>query len=264
MSVGRIGFIGTGSITEAIVTGLATSADVPTEVWLSPRNAQIADRLAQAYPMVQVAGENQEVVDRCDVVCLAVRPQVAESVLQALRFSGRHHVISFIATYGLDKLRTLITPAKTLVRAAPLPTVAEHLCNTLVFPADDIARSLFTQLGGAIEVGSEEAFDVLFSATATMGSYFALLHNQARWLEQHGSTYSEARDYLASLHFGLASVARKTQTRFDELSTEFTTAGGLNEQVLDALGAHRVFNAFDDAFNQVLHRIGGTVSQRNE
>lgn len=265
MNAGRIGFIGTGNITEAVVTGLATCADAPTEVWLSPRNAQVAGRLAQAYPtMVRVASENQEVVDRCDTVCLAVRPQIAEGVLQALQFSGHHRVISFIATYGRDKLSALVTPAKTVVRAAPLPTVAEHLCNTLVFPANDLARRLFTQLGGAIEVGSEEAFDVLFAATATMGSYFALLHNLACWLEQHGSSYGEARDYLAGLHFGLASVARKTQTRFDELSGEFTTAGGLNEQVLDALGAHRVFGAFDDALDQVLHRISGTSSLRNE
>ncbi len=255
MSISKIGFIGTGDITEAIVTGLATCQEVPAEVWLSPRSTHIAGRLAQAYPMVRVAADNQEVVDRCDLVCLAVRPQVAEDVLQSIRFSARHHVISFIATFRLDRLQRLVAPARTIVRAAPLPTAAEHLCNTLLFPADPVARALFMPLGGALEIGNEEAFDVLFSATATMGSYFALLHNQAQWLEKHGLSYGEAREYLAGLYFGLASIARKTETGFAELSKEFTTTGGLNQQVLDTLNAHRVFNAFDHAFDQVLQRI---------
>jgi pyrroline-5-carboxylate reductase len=257
MNDSKIGFIGTGTITEAVIKGLTSSPDVPSEIWVSPRNACIASQLAHAYPLVHVACGNQEVADRCDVICLAVRPQVAEDVLGSIRFSGRHHVISFIAAYGIGKLQDLVAPAKKLVRAAPLPTVAEQLCSTIVFPPDEIARRLFIKLGGAIEVASEEAFNVLFSATATMGSFFALLENQARWLERNGLSYPDAREYLASLYFGLASVAREKNGDFAVLSKEFTTTGGLNQQVLDALNSTRVFDAFDQAFDQVLQRLGG-------
>lgn len=261
MRIAKIGFIGTGTITEAIVTGLAACPSVPAEIWLTPRNAAIADRLAQTYPMVRVAGDNQEVADRCDVVCLAVRPQVAEAVLQAMQFSAQHRIISFVATFGIETLRRLVAPASTIVRATPLPTAAAHLCKTIVFPADSVARDIFTPLGGALEVGNEAAFDVLSSATATMGSYFALLHNQARWLEKQGLSYGEAREYLASLYFGLASIARATETGYAELSKAYTTAGGLNQQVLDTLNADGVFDAFDSAFDQVLQRIGRTPRQ---
>src|SRR4051812_6890899 len=54
----RIGFIGTGRIAEAVVTGLCTSAAPPDEVLLSPRNAAIAQRLAMRFPIVQIAANN--------------------------------------------------------------------------------------------------------------------------------------------------------------------------------------------------------------
>ncbi len=60
------GFIGTGTITTALVTGLCTSPRPPEELWVSPRNAEKAARLASAFDSVRVAAGNQEVLDRTD------------------------------------------------------------------------------------------------------------------------------------------------------------------------------------------------------
>src|SRR3546814_5110849 len=93
----RLGFIGTGTIAAAIVAGLALSGEEP--ILLSPRNADIAARLSARFSHVGVANDNQAVLDQTDLVILAVRPPIADSVLEDLKFGhdprlqiGRAHV----------------------------------------------------------------------------------------------------------------------------------------------------------------------------
>ena len=75
------GVLGVGALGAAIVTGLCEDVDDAPEVLLSPRNAEIAAGLAQRFPTVEVAADNQAVVDGAAVVIVCVRPQVAETVL---------------------------------------------------------------------------------------------------------------------------------------------------------------------------------------
>jgi pyrroline-5-carboxylate reductase len=251
----RLGFIGTGSITEAIIDGLAASSRHPAEVVVSPRNAEVAARLARRHAFVRVAPDNQYVLDRCDVVCLAVRPQIAEEVLAELRFSERHHVLSFIATFRMDRLERLLPNVARLTRLAPLPMVARKLGTTIIHPRDRVAADLFDAVGTALESDDEAGFDVLFAGTALMGCFFATLHAQAAWLRERGVDQDTARSYLASLYLGLSAVAKDSDASFDELAHEFSTRGGLNEQVTKHLADHGVFQAHAQALDGVLRRI---------
>ena len=45
---------------------------------VSQRSADISDRLAADFPQVIVSSDNQAIVDGCDTVVLAIRPQIAE------------------------------------------------------------------------------------------------------------------------------------------------------------------------------------------
>jgi pyrroline-5-carboxylate reductase len=251
----RIGFIGTGTITEAIIDGLAATPAPPTEIHVSPRNADIAARLASKHAFVRVARENQHVLDECDVVCLAVRPQIAEGVLAELKFSPRHHVLSFVATYRLERLRKLLPGVAHLARLAPLPMVARKLGTTIVHPKDPVAAALFNSIGMALETDDEADFDVLCAATALMGGFFAMLDAQAGWLQGKGIDPDVARNYLAALYFGLSSVAKETETSYTGLAREFSTLGGLNEQVINDLAGDGVFKSHAHALDRILERI---------
>ena len=71
----RLGFVGTGVITEAVVTGLlATDLEI-AEVHVTKRNQEVSARLAASSARVQVHASAQAVVDCSDLVFLAVRPQ---------------------------------------------------------------------------------------------------------------------------------------------------------------------------------------------
>jgi hypothetical protein len=84
----RLGFIGTGSITSSVVTGLVKSNWNFHEISLSPRNSVVAARLAELNRNIRVRTGNQAVLEESEVVFLAVRPQIARDVDRSLSNSG--------------------------------------------------------------------------------------------------------------------------------------------------------------------------------
>ncbi len=178
----NLGFIGTGTISAAIVRGLGDGFGERSTIHLSPRSKAVATALAAEFAHVHVAASNQAVLDASNVVMLAVRPQVAREVIPPLRFRPDHHVISLIATLSLEALGDLVTPARTIAKAVPLPAVALGRGATAIYPPDPVAAGLFDRTGTAIQVDDPMKFDALTAATATMASYFAFADAIASWL----------------------------------------------------------------------------------
>jgi pyrroline-5-carboxylate reductase len=254
----KIGFLGTGTITSAMVTGL-NAANRRDAIRLSPRNAIVAAELAASFPEVTIAASNQQVLDESDVVVIAVRPQIAREVLSELRFRGDHHVISLVSGFPVRRLSELVAPATRITRAVPLPAMAKRRSPTAIFPPDPIAVELFGAVGAAFEVASESEFDALCVATATMASYFAFADTAAAWLARHGIAQLQARDYVTQIFSGLTDTAREAPERdFQTLAREHATKGGTNEQVLASLNQHGVFEHFSDALDAILRRVTAT------
>jgi pyrroline-5-carboxylate reductase len=217
-----LGFVGTGTITASIVTGLCAVPESSNRIWLSPRNADVAARLASTCSQATVAGSNQQVLDRSDIVFLAVRPQIAHDVLRGLRFRPDHRVISLIATFSRDRIAALVAPATSISCAVPQPTVAARLGPTVIFPPDPVARTLFARLGTAVEVNSESELRALWASTAAMASYFSTLDTLASWLIRNGVHAKTARDYIAAMFRGLSHVPLASGAPFGELADEFS------------------------------------------
>ena len=129
----RIGFLGTGAITEAVVTGLATAPE-PPDIVVSPRTIARSRALAQRFGNVAVAADNQAVLDRADIAVLALRPQDIVTALKPLCFRGDHIVVSFVALLPLESLRRLVEPADQLCRAIPLPCAAKRVGPLALWP----------------------------------------------------------------------------------------------------------------------------------
>ncbi|MEP9324930.1 pyrroline-5-carboxylate reductase [Paraburkholderia phymatum] len=256
----RLGFIGTGTITQAVVSGML-SLGVPFErIALSPRNEKTAAALAARDARIRVCASNQAVLDDSGVVCLAVVPQIAQDVLGALTFDARHHVISFMAGVSLEQLRALTRTGGKVVRTVPLPAVAQGKGSTAICPADEVARAIFAPLGEAVEVDSEAKFDALSAVTATMASFYAVLEAQASWLVEQGLDYADARAFLSGYCVGLANDTTRTAEAFSAMLAHSMTPGGINEQLHNALSRQGAYALYHDALDRVLRRISGRAS----
>jgi len=251
------GVLGVGAIGAAIVTGLCENVDEPLEVLLSPRNARIAAGLAQRFATVDVAADNQAVVDGAPVVVVCVRPQVAQAVLSELRFPADRVVISAMAGVPVNTLQRLVAPATDVARAIPLPSVARRDGITPVHPPNAAATALFDRLGETVELADVRAFDAFSASTATIAAHFAYLNAIAAWLESQEIPAPAARRYVASMFAGLAEATRSGE-RFEQLAREHATSGGINDQFLNALERGGTFEHVRLGLQRVLDRLNAT------
>ncbi|WP_321472636.1 pyrroline-5-carboxylate reductase [uncultured Paludibaculum sp.] len=254
-----LGFVGTGAITEAIVTGLSTPGGPDHPIRLSPRNASVAAALAARFSNVSVCASNQAVLDTCDTVVVAVRPQVAPEVLSALRFSSSHTVISLIAGFSALRIADLVNPATRISRAIPLPSVAQRRSPIAVYPPQSAAADLFAPLGQIFGIETEAHLNAFSTATSTMAAYFAFMGHIASWVAAKGIAEQQARQYIALLFAGLADTGLETSERTaSDLAAAHSTPGGLNEQLLRHLTDHQVFDTLTEALDAVHRRaVGG-------
>lgn len=251
----RLGFVGTGAITSAIVTGLNAAGGGDT-ILVSPRNVDNATALAAKFPSVKVAASNQAVLDGSDVVMLAVRPQVAAEVLCELKFRADHQVISLMAITPLEQVRAMVVPARTVTRAVPLPLVADRCGPTPIYPPDQVTAGIFNRIGTAIEATSADQFSAFCASTATMAPYFTFAEEIAAWLTRHGVPAADARRYVGTVFQGLGNIAATTQEHsLAALAAEFATRGGINEQVVAHLKERGAFDALSEGLDAVLQRM---------
>lgn len=252
----KIGFIGIGTIAGAIIQGLCTSEAEGLAIFVSPRNEKLSSSLAARYGNVSRLESNQEVVDRSDVVVIAVRPPVAREVLAALRFRADQTVVSLVALLPFAPLRELTRPAAVACRAIPLPTVTQHNCPIPLYHADERVTRLFGYLGETLPVSDEEGLHALWTLTGLITPYYDLMARLSEWTVAHGVRPETATAYVADLFQSLSFLAQRSEPiDFGELAKHAATPGGINEQAGAAIAAAGAHRAWEEAAGRVLMRF---------
>ncbi|TCT44696.1 pyrroline-5-carboxylate reductase [Martelella mediterranea] len=251
-----IGFIGTGEITKAVVTGLSTLETDKPDILVSPRNEAIAAELAEKFDNVEIASSNQAVIDGADTVCLALRPLDAEGIMADLSFGTAHHVVSFMPTFGVERLQPLVAPAEKITLVTPLPAVAFHGGPTPIYPPDDALVALFDRLGTAVAVETPEEYQALCVATATLAGAFNYYGTIQAFLKAKNVPDAQARKFSGAVFYALAATAKtKPELSFEGLTHEAATRGGTNEQVLKHLKDEGVYDALAKALDGIWDRF---------
>lgn len=252
----RLGFIGTGVITEAIITGLLRSDIHLTELVVSRRNQVVSARLAALSDLVRICDDNQAIVEASDLLFLAVRPQDARAVLSPLRFADQQHVCSLIATLPAETLQDWIGTRTRIFRSIPLPAVAEQCGVTAIFPHDDVGQEIFSQLGTVVSARTIDEFDAFATASALMATYFGILDSAAEWLVSNCIERENAQNYLNGIFLGLANTSATSGAKaYETLRTEHSTPGGLNKQMFDVFATSGGTDALNKAMTDVMKRV---------
>ena len=240
-----------------MVRGLLTKPAAVPHVMVSMRSADISARLAAEFPQVVVSNDNQAIVDGCDTVVLAIRPQIASDVIRPLRFRDGQRVISVVAATGRQALLDWTGADVELTQAIPLPFVARRKGVTAVYPPDEATAAIFNVLGNSVECETKAEYDLLAAASALMATYFGIMHRTTEWLADNGLPEEKGRAYLTPLFAGLAETAALAEKdmKFIDMSRGFATEGGLNEQVFQDFDGEGGTDALRQALDNVLKRI---------
>lgn len=256
----RLGFIGTGVITSALVRGLCTSNQAIKSVWVSPRNAKKAENLKNAFERVTVGRSNQDVIDNSDIVVIAILPQ-NRSILSHLKFRSDQNVVNLLAGTRNSSIMRIVKPARIITRVILLPSAEKHIGPIAIYPHNEIICEIFRPLGKLIVVSEEHLIELFSIITALMAPYFTLVNKIANWAVGEGLDRKNATLYTMSMFGALSKMAEDLEDGdLDVLIKESMTPGGINELALKTINENGGFENFEAALRTVYKKNNDEIS----
>jgi len=250
-----LGFVGTGTLAEAVIHGLQETGASHHRFLLSPRSEEKSRALAAAYANTTRAESNEAVVAESDIVLLGVLPKQI-GLLGGLPFRKDQIIVSFLAGVSVELVRARVTPATRVVRMIPLPCIEYGKGPILMTPPDPAVEALFAPVGELVIAERESDLDAISIASGLMSSHFQMQNAVVDWLRARGISDAQSSGFVRSLYIGLGELALRDERRRGSLPPEnYETKGGLNEtaraylnrvgwfdemaKVLDVIDAHR-------------------------
>ena len=252
----RLGFIGTGKIASSVITGICNSKISFKKILVSPRNRNIAQKLKRKFRKVSIAKNNQEIVNACNWVFLAVTPKVGKKIIPNLKFRSNQKVISFIATINLAQLKKAIGKKVNIVRAIPLPPISIRKGPVPICPPDKQVKSFFNKLGTTVEIKDEKSSKNFWATSGMMAPFYELLKVLSDWLVKRGIKRNEAQKYVTSLFVALSEDSvMNSKKDLKYLVKDSQTPKGLNEQAVKQLRKAGFYRSLENSLNSILKRL---------
>ena len=252
----KLGFIGTGKISSAVITGICKSNISYKKIFISPRNKKNAKYLKNRFKKIIIAKDNQEIVNSCNWIFLAVTPTVGEKIIKNLKFRSNQTIISVISTITLSELKKMIKVKLDIVRAIPLPPISLKKGPVPICPPNKKVKSFFNKIGTTIEIKNEKLSINFWSTSGMMASYYDMLRVMSDWLVKKGIKRQDAQKYITSLFLALsedAFINSKKELKY--LVKESQTPKGLNEQGLNEMAKKGVYKSLVNTLNSIHKRL---------
>ena len=252
----KLGFIGTGKITSAVVAGICKSKISFKKIILSPRNRNISKELKKQFRKVSIAKNNQEIVNSCNWIFLAVTPSVGQKIIKNLTFKSTQTIISFISTMTLPQLKKAVKVKTSIVRAIPLPPISLKKGPVPLFPPNKKVKNFFDKIGTTVEINNENLSKNFWSTSGMMAPFYELLSTISNWLVKRGVKRDKAQKYVTSLFVALSEDAVVNSNKdLKYLVKESQTPRGLNEQGVKELKKAGFYRATEKTLNSILKRL---------
>jgi len=250
-------FIGAGKMATAIASGIRRNEDLAQQLTINAvdpfKKAADAFSSATGYDCFAVA--EPSLLQQCDVVVLAVKPQNAESVsLDIAKLLDGQLIISIAA--GL-KVQTMANWYKTnrIVRLMPNTPLlvakgaSAYSCGQGVFERDeDLVVKIFQSMGVLHKV-SENLMDAVTALSGSGPAYiFEMIQAMREGAVELGLDEKVALDLTVQTVAGAAEMLQQGMGDPEDLRRAVTSPGGTTEAGLSVLGK----NKFRSLISEVL------------
>ncbi|MEM7360137.1 MAG: pyrroline-5-carboxylate reductase [Pseudomonadota bacterium] len=243
----NIGFIGGGNMATSLIGGLCRSdQDAPLvqaeQIWVFDKSADKTQTLKSNYG-INVAASNDEMVICCDILVLAVKPQILETVLTPLvdSFAEKQPLLVSVVA-GIKS----VTMERWLGRELPIIRVMPNTPALVAVGASGLyANARVSEEQKRLTVGLLDATGLsawvdneadIDSVTALSGSgpaYFMLfIQSLIDAGVQAGIEPETAKTLAVQTAVGAAELIRQSDNSIATLIDNVTSAGGTTEQAL--------------------------------
>ncbi len=240
----KIGFIGAGNMARSLIGGLIASGLPADNIQASAPDTEQLQALAHDFG-IQTSADNQAPVDQCDVIVLAVKPQILKQICQALRpCQGCLYlsVAAGIPTASISHWLEQKTEAGQLaiIRAMPntpalLQTGASALyANPHTSEAQrESAEAIMRAVGLALWVEDEAQMDAVTALSGSGPAYhFLFMEAMISAAQELGLNEANARLLTIQTAFGAAKMALEIDEEPATLRRNVTSPGGTTERAI--------------------------------
>lgn len=260
----KIGFMGVGHMGQAMIKSLIDSQTVrPDQIFATNRSPGKLKKVQESYG-VQPLPTNEELIDKCDLIILAVKPQDLTEALEpiASSFHEGHLVISIAAGFSLHSMKKLLPSVKGLVRAMPnAPSIIQRgvigYCLANGAEAyEPVVQEILKPLGYVVPVQEGEPFEGLTVASASgTGFVYELMMYWQEWIEEHGIDSNTARRMVVETFLGAALMAeRSPEVGLEDLQDRVVSKKGVTAAGLQSMRELEVERALRYSFEKAVIR----------
>jgi pyrroline-5-carboxylate reductase len=230
-----LGFLGAGNMAGAIIDGLLHGKVLPPErILASDAKGERLDHLRKLRG-IRTTHDNHELVRECDVIVLAVKPQVIDKVLTEVgaEVRGDQLIVSVAAGVPIEAIEGRLPPGSHVVRAMPnMPATVQAGATAVAGGAHAseadlrVARELFEAVGRVVTL-DESLLDAVTGLSGSGPAYIMLIIEA---LADGGVKVGLHRDtallLAAQTVFGSAKLLLETGEHPGRLKDMVTSPGG--------------------------------------
>ncbi|RYZ70762.1 MAG: pyrroline-5-carboxylate reductase [Proteobacteria bacterium] len=271
----KIGFIGAGNMSQAIIKALIDSGVVPVgNLFATNRSPGKLKKLEETLGVTSV-NTNEELVDLCDIVILGVKPQDLVGVLEpiASSFHESQIVISLAAGFSLQSLKRLLPQVIGIARAMPNTpaTIRKAVVGYCLAEGAEAyegsVEELLKPLGIVVPLDEGEMFEALtVSCGSGPGFIFEMMLYWQEWLEEHGFEGQIAKEMVIQTFLGAAELASQAgDISIQELQDRVVSKKGVTAAGLQSMRELEIERALRYSFEKAVIRdqeiTRGTAAQ---
>jgi pyrroline-5-carboxylate reductase len=259
-----IAFVGGGNMARSLIGGLIADGMPAKRIWVADPDEAILLNHRTNFD-VHTSTSNNEAVRHAQVVVLAIKPQIAKSVVQDLAAdvkTTRPLVISIAAGIRESHLGNWLGKDIAIVRAMPNTPALVHSGATVLFAnaavnkaQKNLAESILRTAGMTLWLDDEDLMDAVTALSGSGPAYFFLIMEALENAGHHlGLPQDMARLLTLQTAFGAAKMALESTEGLAQLRQRVTSPGGTTERAIKVLQQHRLEAIFDEALRAAHQR----------
>jgi len=255
----NIGFIGTGFMGSPMIKSIATAKIVnPENIFIYDIDDEKMKRL-KTETGVSILKSAAEIVEECDVIFLAVKPNLVKTVLETCKdkFDNKKILVSIAAGIPIKTYKDIIGYECKVVRAIPNQPVLVGEGMTLISydnnsSKDDVeaVMSIFRCMG-KVEILDEKLMSEVIALTSSSPAYvFMFIEAMADAAVLSGIPRNIANRLGAQAVLGSAKMVLETGKHPGELKDQVCSPGGTTIEAVASLEKNGFRNSVIEAMNQ--------------
>ncbi|WP_026558905.1 pyrroline-5-carboxylate reductase [Bacillus sp. J37] len=263
MKMDKIGFIGAGSMAEAMVAGLI-KGKVFTAGQIIVANRSNSARLhefSQKYG-VETTHDKQKLVKDASIIVLAMKPKDVKAGLDGVQhLIDKQVIVSVLAGISIDTIENILGKEAAIVRAMPNTSAAILKSATAIAGSQNVTpnqmtkcKTLFEAIG-ICKIVEEKQLDAVTGLSGSGPAYiYYLVEAMEKAAVDVGLDPFVARDLIVQTLLGASEMIAVSDKHPSQLRKEVTSPNGTTEAGISILKERQVEDAFISCIRRATER----------